>query len=327
MKNSIIIVERKRFYMKLLNRTVALVITCMLVLSATLGAAAGQAANFSDVKAGDWFKPFVDVMSEKGICVGYGNGKYGPRDNLQVDQLIKLVVIAIGYRPEANATDKDWAAVYINKAKELGLVKDGEYTDYKRKITRGEIARIIARGMKEAFPENLDAYQSVIKDYSLIGTSFREYILKAYCKGIVNGYPDGRFGASDSATRGEASKMIISLIDPSERTVPTLPNLGTEFIRGYVIPTSHTATFDTSSSKCDIGISIRFNLPLETQEKEVNNVLSSKFGNELTEKIMEYVKTKKLVEYILEEKKFTTPGYEIIVKGGGWTANIIIYKK
>ncbi len=312
--------------MKLLKRTVVPVVTIVLALSMTLGASAGQAVKFSDVKDTDWFKPYIDVMSQKGICEGYGNGRYGPMDSLQVDQLIKLVVTAIGYKPKASTVDKDWAAVYINKAKELGLVMDGEYTDYKRKITRGEIARIIARGMKETFPENLDAYQSVMKDYQDISASKdRESILKVYCKGIVNGYSDGRFGAIDNATRGEASKMIVCLIDPTKRT--PVDATKTEVIRGYTIPVVHTATLVTDSSLCDLDIVIHFNYLLESQYNEIKTVLSSKFGNDLTDKILDYAKLKKVVDYKLELKTFTVLGYEIIVKGGGWTVTILIYKK
>lgn len=315
-----------------MKKTLALVVSIILIVAlVSAGAYAAQAMTFKDVKTGDWFKPYVDKLSgmsvgDETIISGYGNGLYGPQDNLQVDQLLKLVVMAMGYNPEACDTDKYWACRFIKKAKELGLVEDGEFTDYKRKITRGEIARIIARGMSESFPANLEEYKSLIKDYANIAADQQQYILKVYCKGIVNGYPNGNFIAANNATRAEASKMIVCLVDPTKRVLPTLPTAGTEVIRGYTIPVERTATVDTSSSLCDVGISIRYHNPLEIQFAEAQSVLQSKFDADLVNDIMSYVKQKKERHYDLAAKTFTTPGYEIYVVGGGWTATIIVYK-
>ena len=305
------------------TRIMAIFIALTFLLSVSIGAAAGQPMTFSDVKATDWFKPYVDVMSEKGICVGYGNSKYGPKDNLQVDQLTKFVVIALGNNLQQVA-GQYWATPYINKAKELGLIKDGEFSDYTRKITRGEIARIVARGMKETFPSNLSNYKALIKDFDSNPSEFRESILKVYCKGIVNGYTDGRFGATDNATRGEASKMIINLIDPSERKIPTLPT-GTEVVRGYTIPLNPNTKIITDDN-CDIMIYINVDKPLDAQFKEARQILSGKFETKTVDTVMAYVEQKKDRKTTLNEK-FNVTGYEISVVGGGTSMRIIVYKK
>jgi hypothetical protein len=312
------------------TKITAILVVLAILLSVPIGAVAGQAMAFTDVKGTDWFKPYIDVMSGKGICVGYGNGQYGPKDNLQVDQLIKFVVIALGYNPQP-VTGKDWAAPYISKAKELGLIKDGEFNNYSRKITRGEIARIIARGMKETFPDNLDAYQSLIADYKdvIASSPDREYILKVYCKGIVNGYTDGRFGPKDNATRGEASKMIVCLIDPSKRT--SVDVSGSKVVDGYTIQNVHTINVVTShkieTGVVDLSLIIHFRYPLEDQLSEAEKILKSKLKDDFVKQIMDYAKKKKDIDYELIDKTFRTVDYDVSVKGYGWTIGFIVYRR
>jgi hypothetical protein len=298
-----------------------------LIFTMSLGTvSAGQPMTFNDVKGTDWFKPYIDVMSEKGICVGYGNGKYGPKDNLQVDQLIKFVVIALGNNLQP-VNGKNWADLYIKKAKELGLISDGEFSDYSRKITRGEIARITARGMKETFPENLDAYQSLIADYKdvIAFSKDREYILKVYCKGIVNGYTDGRFGPDDNATRGEASKMIVCLIDPLKRKAIDVS--GYKVVDGYTIPMVHTVVANTGELDTELYMLIHFRYSIEDQYIEAEKILKSKFNYDFAEQVMDYVKKKNNIDYELTLKVFKTSGYEIKVEGYGWSTTIKVYKK
>jgi|LSQX01.3.fsa_nt_gb hypothetical protein len=312
-----------------MKKTIVLVIAIVLVISMLPSVAfAGQVIRFKDVKDADWFKPYVDAMSEKGICEGYGNGMYGPQDNLQVDQLLKMVVVAMGFNPEFCDTDIYWACRYIKQAKELGLIEDGEYSDYTRKITRGEIARIIVRGMTETFPENLDDYKSLIKDYAGIEADMQQYVLKVYCKGIVGGYPDGRYAAGDYATRAEASKMIVCFIDPDKRVLPALPKTeSTEVINGYTIPFNSTTVFDDDSPNTDMSIYLTLTKSLAPQYDEVKAVLSSKFGSETANQIIEYIKTKTDPDFDLKQKVFKSSSYYIDVSGYGWTISILVYSK
>lgn len=311
-----------------MKKRIALMIAVVMLISMLPAVAyAGQAMVFTDVKDTDWFKPFVDEMSEKGICEGYGNGLYGSQDNLQADQLIKLVVIAMGYNPEACDTDIYWACKYIKQAKELGLVKDGEFTDYEVNIKRGEIARIIARGLAESFPANLDDYKALIQDYDSIRTEDRQYVLKVYSKGIVCGYPDGKFGANDFATRAEASKMIINLINPDKRVEPALPVAGTEVIRGYTIPAQHTAVFNTDSEKAELLIAVALHKPIDSQIAEAKTVLESKFDSTLVQQVIDYAKGKVDPDIDIARKSFEQENYRIEVVGAGWSISITVYKK
>jgi len=43
--------------------------------------------NFSDVAVGDWFAGAVYWAENKGLVAGYGNGSFGPYDNITREQL------------------------------------------------------------------------------------------------------------------------------------------------------------------------------------------------------------------------------------------------
>lgn len=311
-----------------MKKKVALMIAVVMLIGILpVIAYAGQSLVFKDVKDTDWFKPFVDEMSEKGICEGYGNGLYGSQDYLQVDQLLKMVIIAMGYNPEVCDTDAYWGCKYIKQAKELGLIKDGEFSNYEVNIKRGEIARIIARGLSETFPDNLDDYKVLIKDYDSVKADYQQYILKVYCKGIVNGYPDGRFGTNDNATRAEASKMIINLINPDKRIEPVLPVAGTEVIRGYIIPVQHTVAIDTGSEKAELLIAIVLHKPIDSQIAEAETILKSKFDSTLVQQIIGYAKSKVDPDIDIARRSFENEKHRIEVVGSGWSISITVYKK
>lgn len=197
----------------------------ILALLMTSSLALAETIKFKDVPKEAWYEKYVYDLSAKGIIKGYTNGNFGPQDNLRVSELVAMVTrIVTG--GEIEPIDQTWYSGYIEKAKELEIVKDKEFDDYNRYITRGEIARIIIRALEEEYPTDIDKYKETIKDYNNINKNLQEYILKAYTKGIVNGYPDGNFKSEGKATRAEASSIIMRYIDPSQRVEPKEPSKG-----------------------------------------------------------------------------------------------------
>jgi hypothetical protein len=58
-----------------------------------------EVASFSDVKSTAWSYSFVETLVSYGIVSGYGNGKFGPADNVTREQVAKIVSLALS--PEA----------------------------------------------------------------------------------------------------------------------------------------------------------------------------------------------------------------------------------
>ncbi|PIZ74432.1 hypothetical protein COY07_00600, partial [Candidatus Peregrinibacteria bacterium CG_4_10_14_0_2_um_filter_43_11] len=70
-----------------------------------------ESPSFSDVKASDWSYSFVETLVSYGIVSGYGNGKFGPMDNVKREQVAKIVALSLN--PEAPVVDDDGNPVVV----------------------------------------------------------------------------------------------------------------------------------------------------------------------------------------------------------------------
>ena len=186
------------------------------------------AVTFKDVPKDAWFYEHVHYVANhpNELMVGYA-GNFGPFDNLTVEQFIKITVAAAG-RGVVVPPDKYWGDVYVPIGLELGFVLPGEFNDYRRAITRAEMARIIIRSLPMITGEKDITYnesdiRSRMADYDSIPVNLRDYVCKAYQLGILVGGADGYFRPNDSLTRASAAAVIHKMLEPSTRTVFTPP--------------------------------------------------------------------------------------------------------
>jgi len=59
------------------------------------------ATVFADVPASHWASGYIKVASTLGLVNGYGNGQFGPSDQITYDQALAIIVRALGYEPAA----------------------------------------------------------------------------------------------------------------------------------------------------------------------------------------------------------------------------------
>lgn len=76
---------------------------------------------FADVPAGHWATGHIAKAAELGIIGGYGDGKFGPGDPVTHQQIIKMLVCAMDYEPEAIELG-GWFSGYLGIAQEFGIV-------------------------------------------------------------------------------------------------------------------------------------------------------------------------------------------------------------
>lgn len=96
--------------------------------------------NYKDVSEADWYSNAVAWSTELGLTVGYGNGYFGPNDNLTVEQtLIMLFRYADAYGITNNSID-----TYLSELKTLNEANaDFNNINIKVEITRAQIAQVI----------------------------------------------------------------------------------------------------------------------------------------------------------------------------------------
>lgn len=195
-------------YLKILTIVVFLIVMLSILPAKNVLA---ETSIFSDVNESDWFYEHVSLLANNKLISGYPDGTFKPQNNIKVSEFIKITINALGY--DAYKPGGYWAQGYIDKAKEIGILEIGEYDNYDKYITRGEMSKILVKSMEiNNKLENLQDLQSIkdkIADFNEIDKSLQEYVLKAYAKGMLSGYPDGSFCADKYATRAEVSKIVV----------------------------------------------------------------------------------------------------------------------
>jgi hypothetical protein len=125
---------------------------------------AGLVNPFSDVANGLYYTDAIIWAADKGIVLGYGNGKFGPNDNVTREQLAAILMrycvwkgIDVSVGEDTNILSyndafdiSEWAIPAFQWACGSGIVngKPGGLLDPKGNATRAEIATILHSFLK-----------------------------------------------------------------------------------------------------------------------------------------------------------------------------------
>jgi hypothetical protein len=120
-------------------------------------------AAFSDTDSGSWYMPYISWASANGIVSGYGNGTFGPDDNVSREQMAlflyryaKTAGFDVNIAPGSNMAgsrfiDADeispWAQEAVDWAVNAGLIngRPGNVFDPEASASRAEVAAMIHR--------------------------------------------------------------------------------------------------------------------------------------------------------------------------------------
>ena len=108
-------------------------------------------SKFSDVDTSNWACGYITKAAELGIINGYGNGKFGPKDQVTYAQLIKMVVCAWGYKSDAEDRG-GWPDGYIAVAKDSAYL-EGVSFNSKDPALRHVVATIIYNTLRSDLDE------------------------------------------------------------------------------------------------------------------------------------------------------------------------------
>ncbi|MNB72405.1 Cellulosome-anchoring protein precursor [compost metagenome] len=226
------------------------------------GAASGTtstatpSAAFKDI-SGHWAQKEIETMVTDGILNGYPDGTFRPNEPVQVDQFVKMLILSFSdlhpnqersWRTSflASLTEENrtilkqdyryfdfkpamtgyWAKPYIDVASDLNFLNKSRYNDFQSDMTRENVAEVLFYTLQETeFLEDEQFSRSVAAAYGdLTSASEREqrFIAESLIKGIMQGYPDGKFGVGRYVTRAESLVLLNRLIDKTKR-IPIQP--------------------------------------------------------------------------------------------------------
>jgi hypothetical protein len=200
------------------------IITIMVVVTLLTGITvnATNLKRFDDVK-GHWGEKYINILIDNKIINGMPDGTFQPKGKITTDAFIKMTICALGYTDiQQCSTCGYWASPFIEKALELGIIKQDEFEKYNTPILREQMAAIITRAVLIKGKEDLSvldrkAILEAIKDYGSISTKYKNDVQNAYGLGIITGLPDGNFKPQNTANRAEASVVIARLMDKTLR--------------------------------------------------------------------------------------------------------------
>jgi len=196
-----------------------ILIAIFMISISSISFADTQSSGFKDVASTYWAKSYIDALRSSEIINGYPDGTFKPLANVKINEFITMTVKALGYRFESMSSD--WAKPYIDKAIELGLILDREFTSYTANINREQMASIIVNAVALSEPRpssTMDLYvRNETKDYYLVSDYYKQNIIDSFKYGIITGYADHTFKPKNFSNRAEASTVISKLLNKAQR--------------------------------------------------------------------------------------------------------------
>ncbi len=111
---------------------------------------------FPDVKATDWFAPYVCLAKKRSIIKGYPDATFKPERTVNYAEALKILSELYEY-VAYSAEDEEWFAGYV-RAAEFNKTALPISLEYDRALTRGQMARLAA-AYRAHYEGELDMYR------------------------------------------------------------------------------------------------------------------------------------------------------------------------
>ncbi len=117
-------------------------VTAIIARIQGMDVAAKANTEFDDVPSSHWASGYVAQAASQGIVNGYGDGKFGPEDNVTYEQMIKMLMETLGYRPFAD-DNGGYPTGYITAATRYGVLDDVVGGGVGVEASRGMVAQMV----------------------------------------------------------------------------------------------------------------------------------------------------------------------------------------
>ncbi len=155
----------------------------------------------------------VKYLINKGTLGTYTDHTFRGNNMLSIAEFLAMLVASEGEKYPLGVSH--WAENYIKRAIELGMIKDGQLTDYDVPISKFQVAQIITslKGNKKADKR----YLSFIKE--TIPTEFINDVHYTFQEGYLRLDENFRFNGSQLITRQKAATILLRVLDDGLRKV------------------------------------------------------------------------------------------------------------
>ena len=182
----------------------------------TVGKEAPVQPVFSDVNAGDWFKPYVDKVAAAGLMSGMGSGSFGAKEKLQVCQ-----AMVMAYQIHSKATggtlpkaEGEWFMPYYRYCLDNGIVTQEQFpqSSLKQSASRFDMVTILDKAIPDARMQAVkEVADGAIPDLAE-GDPCGAAVYRWYRAGLVSGSDEkGTFFGNSSIIRAEVAVILCKI--------------------------------------------------------------------------------------------------------------------
>lgn len=175
--------------------------------------------TYEDVSNDYWAYPYIKELTEKRVIGGYEDGSFRPEGAVTRSEFAKIMLLSLqiplinnSNQSFVDVPNSHWAFDYIETVKPyLTGYKNGEDYYFKGSdlAVREDITVALVKAMNLQNENiNLEELKTIFSDYTSISPNLQKYVLIAYKNKLINGYPDGTFGAQKTITRAEAAALL-----------------------------------------------------------------------------------------------------------------------
>lgn len=152
-------------------------------------AAAGAkgATQFTDVATDHWASGYINLGFQNGIIAGYGDGTFGPENDVTYEQITKMIVAALGYTPMADRQG-GYPTGYLVIASQKGIAK-GTSGQAGEAAPRATVARLLYNALTVNMMEQT-VYSAGSEEYGEVEkTLLNNYLNIDVFEGIITAVP------------------------------------------------------------------------------------------------------------------------------------------
>lgn len=174
--------------------------------------------QFPDIKAGDWYKEFVDYAVAYGMFKGTDKG-FEPNSKMDRAQFVQVLANLSG-APKDNSVDSgftdvksnQWYTSAIRWAKDNNIVAGYEGNTFRpnQQINRQEMCTMLVNyvnNYRHGSLAQIREYTSFADESAIEGWA-KPFVQACYKAGLVSGKDGGKFAPKDVATRAEGATIF-----------------------------------------------------------------------------------------------------------------------
>ena len=208
--------------MKRLQKTAALLLCLLVVLSAGLPRASAAGTRFVDLSPNHWAYDDIMLASSMGIVNGKEGDRFDPEGKVLYTEFATMMVRAFYDDQVAPIPNAPWYQPYMEAAQEAGLLSGTQAaspsvwdTVGTRPVNRFEMATMLYNALRSwGMPTpGLDkaAILRQITDRDQIPARYTDAVVHCYYHGILNGMKNDAFAGTETMTRAQACTVIMRL--------------------------------------------------------------------------------------------------------------------